>query len=145
MSALFWYNSPMKFRPIKSAISFATVTISYLFSSIPALAQSPKAWTGRCVGTGISADVATIQGLECLFYNLLQAIAALAGIAFFFMFISGGFQYLTSSSDDKKVAAASSTLTMSVVGLIGVIASWFILQIIQSITGVNVTNFFIPN
>lgn len=89
-------------------------------------------------------DVATIQGFECLFYNLLQVIVIIAGLAFLFMFISGGFQYLLSSGDGKKVAAASSTLTMSIVGLIGVVASFLILRLITSFTGVDVTNFLIP-
>ena len=33
-------------------------------------AQSPKKWTGKCVAS-FDHEVATIQGLECLFYNIL--------------------------------------------------------------------------
>lgn len=113
------------------------------------LAQNTTAWTGRCVGSyypGVSnaGDVASIQGFECLFFNVLQVVAALAGLAFFVMFISGGFNYLFSGNDDKKVAAASSTLTMAIIGLVGVIASYFVLRLIQNFTGVSVTNFIIP-
>ena len=108
----------------------------------PALAQvaSDGTWTGRCVTQG---DVATIQGFECLFANILQIIVVIAGLAFFFMFISGGFKYLTSGGDEK-LASASSTLTMAIIGLVGVIASWLILNFIQKFTGVNVTIFQIP-
>lgn len=122
--------------------------VSSFFLVTPALAQTTSAWSGRCVGTyyGVpnTSDVATIQGFECLFFNVLQVITALAGLAFFFMFISGGFNYLFSKNDEKKVAAAASTLTMSIIGLVGIIVSWLILRLIQNITGLNVTNFIIP-
>jgi hypothetical protein len=104
----------------------------------PAYAQ--KDWSGRCV----QGDVATIQGLECLFGNILQVIVGFAGLAFFVMFITGGFQYMTSSGDDKKIAASSSTLTMAVIGLVGIIVSWLIIKFISTFTGVDILNFVIP-
>lgn len=92
-----------------------------------------------------ATDVPTIKGFECLFFNILQVIVYIAGVAFLFMFITGGFKYLFSSGDSKKVALASSTLTMSFLGLIGIIASWLILQLITNFTGVNVIDFIIPS
>jgi len=59
------------------------------------------------------------------------------------MFISGGYKYLFSGSEPKAVAAAS-TLTSAFIGLIGIIASWLILKLIQDFTGINVTMFTIP-
>jgi hypothetical protein len=116
--------------------------LSRFFFPRPVLAQGTTAgpWSQRCA----IGDVATIQGFECLFANILQIIVTIAGLAFFFMFISGGFKYLLSSGDEKKLASASSTLTMAIIGLIGVIASWLILNFIQKFTGVNVTTFQIP-
>lgn len=126
------------------------------FSVKPALAATGTAdWNSRvgCVktitvktgnGNATYNDIATVQGFECLFYNVLQVIVYLAGIAFLFMFISGGYKYLFSGGEQKAVAAASSTLTMAFIGLIGIIASWLILSFIQKFTGVNVTQFKIP-
>jgi len=111
------------------------------FLSKPAYAQTTKKWAGKCVSQG---DVATIQGFECLFYNILQVITAIAGLVFLFMFISGGFQYLFSSGDDKKVAASSATLTHSILGLVGIIISWFILRLLGDLTGTTLTDFVIP-
>jgi uncharacterized membrane protein len=114
----------------------------------PVFAQT-SAWStqtgrsGHCVATG--TDVATIQGLECLFFNVLQVIVFFAGLAFLFMFISGGFKYLFSGGEQKSVAAASSTLTMAIIGLVGIIASWLIISFIQKFTGINITNFVIPS
>lgn len=95
------------------------------------------AWSGTCV----QGDVATIKGAECLFKNLLQVVGWAAGIAFFIMFIVGGFKYLTAGGDPKKAAVATSTLTLSIAGLIGVIVSWLIILLIKKLTGVDVTNF----
>jgi len=132
---------------------------SFFFLPIPSLAQAPQAWNNRCAKTvdfnrnnaslfsgqtETFDDIASIQGFECIFYNILQVIVLFAGLAFLFMFISGGFKYLFSSNEQKSVAAASATLTMAIIGLIGVIASWLILSFIQKFTGINVTNFIIP-
>lgn len=137
------------FKILKFLFFLLFFVIHTLWSPIhQAYAQSTMDWTtgnsGRCVGTGLASDVATIQGLECLFFNILQVIVYFAGLAFFITIIVGGFQYLTSSSDQKAVAAAGSTLTMAIAGLIGVILSWLILRLIQNFTGINVIDFIIP-
>ncbi|HWS48949.1 MAG TPA: hypothetical protein VN174_02795 [Candidatus Methanoperedens sp.] len=136
----------------------AILALLFLNSATPIYAQTTKTWSsqagGRCVktvtsnGNGLGDvtynDIASIQGLECLFYNVLQVVVIIAGLAFLFMFISGGFKYLFSSNEQKAVAAASSTLTMAIIGLIGIIASWLILSFIQKFTGINITQFVIP-
>lgn len=113
----------------------------FITSSVSAHAQNTKVWSGKCVGTGEASDVATIKGFECLFYNGLQIITYIAGLTFFIMMLVGGFKYLFSNNDQKKLAAASATLTMSIIGLVGVIVSYFILRFIQEFTGINVLNF----
>lgn len=119
--------------------------INLLKIFIPQSVFAQTTWTGKCVGTGDLSDVPTIQGFECLFANILQVITTIAGFVFFFMFISGGFKYLTSGGDPKKTSTASSTLTLSIIGLVGVIISWLILLLIKNLTGVDVTNFTIPS
>lgn len=98
-------------------------------------------WGSVCVKDG----VATIQGFNCLFENIAQVIVYFAGLIFFIMFIRGGFSYLTSGGDPKKTAKATSTLTLAVIGLVGVIVSFLIIKFISDFTGVNVTEFNIPN
>ena len=117
--------------------------LSTIFSPSPVYAQD--AWFGRCVSGSGDEAVATIQGFECLFANILSVVVTLAGIAFFIMFIIGGFQYMQTNNDPKAVAAASSTLTYAVIGLVGIIVSWLILLFIKDFTGVDVTKFEIPN
>ncbi|MDD2225395.1 MAG: hypothetical protein PHP97_04535 [Candidatus Shapirobacteria bacterium] len=113
--------------------------ISKIFSPTPICAAD---WSSTCVK---DTDVATIQGFNCLFANIAQVIIYFAGIVFFIMFIRGGFSYLTSGGDPKKTAKANSTLTLAVIGLVGVIISFLIITFIGDFTGVNVTEFNIPN
>lgn len=134
----------------KILLNFGSIVFfSFFFLSFSRPVFAQETWSNRCapkvtIGQTTYSDVASIQGFECLFYNILQVIVYLAGISFFIMFIVGGFQYLFSSGDPKKAAAASSTLTMAIIGLVGIIVSWFILSFIQKFTGVNVTDFIIP-
>lgn len=136
------------FKPFRYFLpSFIVLSIFRLFS--PTISFAQEAWeTGNNKGTNhicvTQGGVATIQGFECLFYNIIQVVVVFAGLAFFIMFIIGGFNYLFSSNDEKKVAAAASTLTMAIFGLIGIIASSFILRFINNFTGVNVVDFIIP-
>jgi hypothetical protein len=113
------------------------------FTPQPVFAESN--WTSQCYQVINGEKIPTIKGFECVFSNILQVITTFAGLVFFAMFIVGGFKYLTSGGDPKKAAAASSTLTMSIIGLVGVIVSWLILLFIKNLTGVDVTQFKIGN
>jgi len=86
-------------------------------------------------------DPAILQDLAVIVERVLNIAVRLAGIAAFVMLIVGGFQYLTAGGDPKKTQAASSTLTYAILGLVIVIAAWFILLFIEKFTGVKVTEF----
>ena len=127
----------------KKIITFLFLITSYSFLfTVPVHAQT-KTWTGRCVSS-TNPDVPTIQGIECLFANVLRVIMYIAGLVFFFVFISNAFTYITSGSDDKKLAQINSSITMAIVGLLGVVISWLIIKFIGDFTGVNVVDFAIP-
>ena len=126
------------------SIAFILTSLLLLLFPKASLAQG-QPWSKECVGTGNMSDVATIQGFQCLFGNLLNVVMIFAGLVFFVMFIIGGFNYLFSSGDDKKTAAAAATLTSSVIGIAGVIIAFLVLKLIQTFTGANVTDFLIPS
>jgi hypothetical protein len=105
----------------------------------PVYAQG--AWGARCVSDG---DVATIQGIECLFRNLLSVITTLAGIAFGVMLVVGGFKLIFAGGDKQELQAAKRVFTTAFIGLALMIIAWFILLLIQEFTGIQVTQFTIP-
>lgn len=104
----------------------------------------------RCYKTmglpgGGTVDVATIQGFECIFQNILQIATTLAGIALFIMLLAGGFKYMTSGGDPKASEQAKGTITSALLGLILLIVAWLILKFLSEFTGLsNITIFKIP-
>jgi len=113
-------------------------------------AQTPEAWSGDCIvkvtpaPSGPEFEVATIQGFECLFKNIVRILTPIAGLAVFITFIAGAFQMITAGGEAKQIQKARKTLTAAVLGLVVFVGIWFILLLIKAITGVDVTKFEIP-
>ena len=57
-------------------------------------------------------------------------------LIFFFMFLWGGYRWITSEGDEKNVAAAKNHITNAAVGLFVIFCAWMILQIIGVIFGI---------
>lgn len=68
---------------------------------------------------------------------LLYAIP-LAGLYFFLRLALTGYQLMSSLGDPVKIQAAQSHITSALLGLLIVISAFFIVQIIQVITGINI-------
>jgi len=140
------YNSKTLLRGISAKykiLSFALslCVLSFALCTPPVYAQTPEPWPSpRCVQDG----VATIQGFECLFTNIVRILTPIAGLAVFIMFIAGAFQMITAGGEAKQLQKARKTLTAAVLGLVVFVGIWFILKLIQAITGVDVTKFEIP-
>lgn len=111
-----------------------------IFLPRPAYAQFPEPWKGECV----IGDVATIQGVECLFINIVRVLVPFAGLALFVMLIVGGFQFISAGGEPKALQKARATLTYAIVGLVVFFGIWFILLLIKTITNVDVTQFVVP-
>jgi len=88
--------------------------------------------------------VPTLKCLEVVFARILTVAVSLAVLALFIMLIVGGFKYLTSGGDQKATASAQQTLTFAVVGLVLLVLAFLVFRLIEQFTGVNVTNFVIP-
>lgn len=85
-------------------------------------------------------------GLPTQFSNLggvisafLPAIVALAGLAAFMLFIFGGLRYLTAGGDSKATAEAVKIITNAVIGLAIVFGSYWAIQIVETVFGLNIT------
>jgi hypothetical protein len=80
--------------------------------------------------------IATLQGLEGVFGNVLTAALALAGIGLFIMLLVGGFKYITSGGDEKSMGSARNTITYAILGIVLVALAYLILRFIETFTGV---------
>lgn len=77
--------------------------------------------------------------LEVIITSVLAVIARLVGIAVFIMLIAGGYNFLTSGGDPKKAEVAQKTITGAIIGIVIIIGGWFFLNILNEVTGVNLT------
>ncbi len=109
----------------------------------PVFAADPVFWSGDCV-SATDPTVATLQGFQCLFINILRIATTIAGLAFGAMLIVGGFKLIFAGGEQKGLQSAKNTLTTAIIGLVLTIAGWFILILIKEFTGANVTEFKIP-
>lgn len=89
-------------------------------------------------------DVATFKCLEVIFGNILTIAVSLAVLALFAMLIMGGFKFLTSGGDPKAAGSARQTMTYAILGIVLMAIAYLIFRLIETFTGVNVTNFTIP-
>lgn len=93
----------------------------------------------------VDGDVATFQSLETVFANIIGAAMSLGIVALFIMFLVGGFSFLFAAGDAKKLEQARGTLSNAIVGLVIIVASYLILRIIATFTGVtDITTFRVP-
>lgn len=131
----------------KLSLGIATFLTSFPVFAVQAFAQ-PQEWVGTCVGSGSgirgAEDVATIQGLGCLIANVLSVAITMIGLLAFVMFIVASFRYLVAGENSKNVELAKGTLTYAVAGIIVALSAFILLNLIHQFTGVNITQFVIP-
>lgn len=112
-------------------------------------ALEPQNWQtlepNRCVINQNGVEVATLQGFECIFTNVVRVLTPLAGIAVFLTLVVGAFQFITAGGEAKQIQKARKTITFAIFGLVLFVLIWFILLLIKVITGVDVTQFKIPS
>ena len=112
-----------------------------MFNLIPLIYAAPPPWEGLEGAQGGEKDVATIASLTSLFQNAVTGITAFAGVVLFIVLISAGFTFLFSGGDAKKLEKAKNTFTYALIGMVVIISAYLIIQLIQTFTGANVTEF----
>lgn len=82
------------------------------------------------------------SSLGSLISILLKNVYVIAGIMLFVLLIVGGISIISSAGggDPKKAAQGQKALTSAVIGFLIIFASYWIIQIIEYITGLNILN-----
>lgn len=88
-------------------------------------------------GTPIVTKYIDISQLVSIF---LRNGLTLAGVILLGLIIFGGVSYIMAAGDgdQKKMAAAQETLTSALIGFLVIFLSYFIIQIIQIVTGLQI-------
>ncbi len=87
----------------------------------------------QCLENG----VATLACIPIIVRNIVNAALAFSGLVALILFIYAGIMYITSKGDPEKVAMAKKTATYTIVGLIVIFLSFFIVGFISQLTGVS--------
>ena len=75
---------------------------------------------------------------------LVLIVLIIAALVFFFMLVIGGIKYITSGGDKAQTEAARGQITAALIGLVIVFAAWAIIQLVDTLFGVNILSFNIP-
>lgn len=83
-----------------------------------------------------SGDVATIGCLTVVFLNVVNAVLAFAGAYALYLFIVGGYKFISSNGDSKRLESARANLIYGTLGLVMIFSAYTIIRIISDVTGV---------
>lgn len=82
--------------------------------------------------------------LELFATNFISIAISFAGIIAFFMFLIGGYQYLTSGGDKEAVQKSTKTITSAFIGLAIIISLFAIISLLEAFFGIHIFKFTIP-
>jgi len=95
----------------------------------------PQAHADDVVGTitvpsGIPSQVG---GIGSFLTVIIRFFIIIAGLFTLWQFLSGGFTFITSNGDKAKITEATNKITMSLIGLVVIAASFIIIAIASQI------------
>jgi len=131
---------------MRKVILLIFFSIAVFFATSPAFAQELKgikphsleSGSGKCVYDG-GKDVGNVVTLDCvpvIIVNLLFWSLMFAGTIALFLIIFSGIKFITSGGDPKQVEGARKTAVWAIIGLVVILLSFAIVNLISNITGV---------
>lgn len=84
----------------------------------------------------VTGQVATLNCIPAIFLNIVNALLMFAGLTALAMFFLGGFKLMNSAGDPKKLEGAKNNFKYGILGLIIVLFSFVIINVIYRVTGV---------
>lgn len=82
-----------------------------------------------------------VLSVSSLVNGIVQNAFVLAGLICFILLIFGGFQVIVAAGDSKKSEQGKGAITGAVIGLLVVLGSFWIIQVIKTITGQQLLGF----
>ncbi len=90
-----------------------------------------------CVFHQGSTTIATLNCLPAIIQTALNWLLAFAGVVALFFILLSGFKFITSGGDAKQADSARKTLTYAILGLVLILLSFAIVNLIANITSSN--------
>jgi hypothetical protein len=91
---------------------------------------------------GISTTFSSYNNFGDLISVIVRNVMMIAGVISLFFLVMGGFSVIMAAGggDSKKMESGKKTMTSAVIGLLLIFLSFWIVQIIGAITGINIFN-----
>lgn len=112
---------------LKRHICLISIVLGLLFPITPLAAISLNLDYPEFGGFDLNRDQDLNQIIAWLYYF----IVGISGIAAFFMLVLGGFEWLSSAGDPGKIKDARDRITSAILGLLLILSSYLILQVIN--------------
>ncbi len=111
----------------------------YPFISAIAQIDTPDKYGAPFFNKGQTSEQG-IKGVGSLVSVILSNVYILAGVVLLILFLWAGFKMIQSAGtrDAQKAAEAKNTLTYAVIGFLIIFASYWIIQIVEAITGLTI-------
>ncbi len=106
-----------------------------------------KNWDRCLFKTSEDASGVGVATLPCIWIalqNVINAALALSGVVAVFLIIYSGYQYVTSSGDKEKVDNARKRLTYAIIGLVIIMMSFVMVNLLSQFTGVDLNQLTTP-
>lgn len=95
-----------------------------------------KEWD-NVVKNCVQNQVATISCIPAVFSNIINALLMFVGLFSLVIFIVAGFKFIHSGGDPKKLEGARNNFVFGILGLLIVLLSFAIINIISYVTGID--------
>ncbi len=83
----------------------------------------------------VAKGVATLECIPAVVRLAIDWLFIFAGIAALFFIFFAGFKFMTSGGDPKQVEGARKTLTFAIIGLVVILLSFAVINLISQLTG----------
>ena len=99
---------------------------------------------GEIKGVGPFQNLLAEGGVEtqtgAFISALVATITVVGGLAFLVYFFLGALKWITSGGDKTKVADAQASMSQGAIGLIALVAAYFIIGIVGGVLGLDILN-----
>ena len=96
------------------------------------------AWSNECyVNNDSTLGVLSLKCLPGMIGEVILWLLSFAGVVVLILLIIGGFKFIASGGDPKQVEGARKTITYALIGLVVILFSFAIINLIADVTGVS--------
>lgn len=95
---------------------------------------------GNITGVGTFQAAAPETLLGKFLSSIITTLTIVGSLTFVIYFTMGALKWITAGGDKTKVGEAQSQMTQGAIGLIAMVASYFIIGIVGAVLGLNILN-----